>query len=98
MADIHAHPAAIIQHRAVDAIPTSAQDHLHAALLTSPPDVGWFTPQGGFIREFRSHFSPQWMAIVPNMRLWKATFLKPDSHMALASCSAYRNFSVDSGR
>ncbi|MFN2195675.1 MAG: SDR family oxidoreductase, partial [Anaerolineales bacterium] len=48
VAEIHTHPAAILQNRTARLITGCLQDHLQAAFLPSPPDIGWFAAQRGF--------------------------------------------------
>ena len=39
---VHAHPASVFQDVAFDAFSCGLDDHIQPALLSRPPDIGWF--------------------------------------------------------
>ncbi len=47
---VHAHATTILQHKSFEAVARGAQDHVEAAFLSRPPDVGGFPAQGGLVQ------------------------------------------------
>ena len=52
---VHSHAATIFENFSFDTLPRGFDDHIKAALLPRPPDIGWFSAQGGFIQVSLSH-------------------------------------------
>src|SRR5215510_3308822 len=46
---VHAYPTAIFKNPALDAFARGTEDHFETALLSCPPDIGWFTTQRSFV-------------------------------------------------